>query len=178
MTIQIKDLSAYNESNSLKRLDVALALRSLEIGIFWQRTLFFWGFISLAFAAYATLQKNQHLLLVISGFGMVCSLVWTLLNRGSKYWKECWDQKVKNEEKGAIGLLFGKEEDRLHGGVWAAQRFSVTKLAIAVSDYIFLVWVALFLTQAYQACRALVVTKPLPAFIKSELIYAGSWAQS
>jgi len=70
----------------LKKYDVALATRNFEIELFWKRSLFFWGFIASAFVGYATLVK-EHLALavLIACFGFVCSVAWSLVNRGSKY---------------------------------------------------------------------------------------------
>ncbi len=129
-----------------RRFDLAVQVRAFEIGLFWQRSLFFWGFISSAFVGYAALRgRNPELGLVIACFGMVCSCAWTLLNRGSKYWQESWETKVEREEDGAIGKFFAQEEDVQDWKCcWLrARKFSVSKLAIALSDYVFLLWFSL-----------------------------------
>lgn len=143
--------------NPERRLEVALAARSFEIGLFWQRALFFWGFIAAAFIAYvAALGKGQKLLILISGFGMVCSVSWTLANRGSKYWQENWEQKVEAAEEAVTGPLFKREEPRQAKGIWlSGRRFSVSKLTIAVSDYVSLVWMALFVSQTFPVVLAI-----------------------
>jgi hypothetical protein len=95
-----------------KKLDIATEALSREIGLFWSRALFFWGFISAAFIAYAaSLGKSETLPLLIASFGMVCSFAWTLLNRGSKYWQESWEQKIERAEKDVIGSWFIVRED-------------------------------------------------------------------
>ncbi len=77
-----------------KSFDVAVKIRNFEIGLFWKRSIFFWGFISVAFVGYAALRTaNRDLGLVVACFGMVCSFSWTLVNRGSKYWQESWEKK-------------------------------------------------------------------------------------
>ena len=72
-----------------KMFETASEVRKFEITLFWTRSLFFWGFIAAAFVAIAALKNDQATLsLLISEFGVVCSLAWTLGNRGSKYWQE------------------------------------------------------------------------------------------
>ncbi|MFZ3323723.1 MAG: hypothetical protein WA190_15225 [Usitatibacter sp.] len=127
-----------------KRFDVAVASRNFEIDLFWKRSLFFWGFISAAFIGFATARASEasEVSVALATFGAICSAAWTLVNRGSKYWQEAWEQKVERSELQYLGAaLFAAEEDRLDKGVWlSARKYSVTKLAIALSDYIFLLW--------------------------------------
>lgn len=132
------------ERQDLARYQTALTTRQSEIDLFWKRSLFFWGFIAASFVAVVALEGKSHILsLVVSGFGMVCSLGWTLANRGSKYWQEQWESKIEAAEKNITGPWFGREEQRQDKGRWlSGARYSVSKIAIAVSDYVLLVWVA------------------------------------
>jgi len=104
-----------------------------------------------AFVAVAALEgKSGALSIAVSGFGMVCSLGWTLANRGSKYWQEQWESKIEDVEKNVTGPLFGREEPEQDKGWWlAGAQYSVSKLAIALSDYVLLMWVAVFLRQVW-----------------------------
>ena len=133
----------------MKRFDVALVTRQFEIDMFWKRSLFFWGFIGAAFVAVAALEgKSAPLSLLVSGFGMVCSLGWTLVNRGSKYWQEQWESKIEAVEDTITGPFFKERMKPQDKGWWLSGRqYSVSRIVIAVSDYVFLVWVAIFLRQ-------------------------------
>jgi hypothetical protein len=135
----------------VKRFEVSLQTRNLEIDLFWKRSLFFWGFISAAFIAYAALRQSE-LRIVVACFGMVCSCAWTLVNRGSKYWQENWETKVEHNETPIVGALFSKEEKRQpHKGWWLSGRqYSVSKLAIALSDYISVLWVAVVTSEVMR----------------------------
>jgi hypothetical protein len=114
----------------LKQFDVALATRQFEIDLFWKRSLFFWGFIVAAFVAVAALEgKSRSLSIIVSGFGMVSSLGWTLANRGSKYWQEQWEKKIEKVEDKITGPLFKQEEPQQDKG-----NFSTTGL---VGDRLF-----------------------------------------
>jgi hypothetical protein len=125
---------------------VALDTRNLEIQLFWSRSVFFWGFIAVAFAGYAALVRiNSGLSLVVATFGFVCSIAWTLVNRGSKYWQEAWEQKILRLEPQEPEPLFARvEPPDLTKGQWLRGRqFSVSKVAIALSDYSVILWAAL-----------------------------------
>jgi hypothetical protein len=91
-----------NTSDTQKKRILALAaeVRKFEIERFWARSIFFWGFIAAAFVAYAQLYNKdaKDSALIVACFGFVCSIAWTLANRGGKYWQEAWEQKVRSAE--------------------------------------------------------------------------------
>src|SRR5579862_2464549 len=100
--------------DAAKYFDVAADVRKFEIGLFWQRSLFFWGFIAAAFVGYVAIPKatGEQPRLGVACFGLVCSVAWTLLNRGSKYWQESWEKKVERHEVEVLGEeLFLRHED-------------------------------------------------------------------
>jgi len=133
--------------------EMAVQTRNFEIELFWKRSLFFWGFISVAFAAYASFRTHiPELAILFVCFGVVCSCAWTLLNRGSKYWQESWEQKVGElASTEAEKHLFSKEEDVMEKGFWLkARKYSVSKLVIALSDYICLLWLFLLIAETFN----------------------------
>lgn len=95
----------------------------------------FWGFIASAFIGFAnTSAKHPIFAIVICCFGFICSLSWTLVNRGSKYWYENWENKVKKLGGDEIKKLFEEKEPNTKVGLWTAQRFSVSRISIALSE--------------------------------------------
>ena len=137
------------EEQQKKRLDLAVQTRNFEIELFWKRSLFFWGFIAAAFAGYAGLHAtNAGLATAIGCFGLVCSFAWSLVTRGSKYWQEGWESKVDECELPLIGRFFAVEmKPQTHKGQWLQSRkFSVSKISIALSDYVFFLWICLITT--------------------------------
>src|ERR1700733_7998627 len=91
------------------RYDASVSALEFELEQFWKRSLFFWGFIGAAFVAFSTATAYQPLPLqsAIASFGFVCSTIWTLANRGSKYWYENWEDRPKETEKAVTGVLYG-----------------------------------------------------------------------
>jgi hypothetical protein len=133
-----------------QRFEVALQTRQLEISLFWQRSLFFWGFISAAFVAVAALKNDQPVLsLLVSGFGFVCSFSWTLVNRGSKYWQEQWETKIEMAERRVTGSFFRTRVEKQRKGWWGGREYSVSKVTIAVSDYVSFVWLCILVRQVW-----------------------------
>lgn len=138
-----------------KKYRIAIDTRNFEIGLFWRRSIFFWGFIGAAFVAYAAFHNaRSDVSFVIAGFGVICSLAWTLLNRGSKYWQEAWEQKVSRFEKKLGWKLFRKPEKIIHKGPWlSGEKYSVSKLAIVLSDYVLVLWVCLLVSDIINRCH-------------------------
>jgi hypothetical protein len=139
------------QQQEAQRFQAALQTRQFEIDLFWKRSVFFWGFIGAAFVGIAALKNEQPTLsLLIAGLGTVCSLSWTLVNRGSKYWQEQWESKVEDVEDFVTGPLFKRREPPQKEGWWLSGRqYSVSKLAIAISDYVLLVWIAIDARQVW-----------------------------
>ena len=129
-----------------KRYEVSLETRKFEIDLFWRRSIFFWGFIAAAFIAYASYSGdktyNPYLRIIISFFGFACSFCWTLVNRGSKYWQENWEHQVDIIEDKVTGPLFKIPAaiDTTKNWWLRARKYSVSKITIALSDYVVLVW--------------------------------------
>ncbi len=98
---------------------------------------------------------------------MVCSCAWTLVNRGSKYWQESWEKKVERFEVLSTGTMFAVEEVQQPKGFWlSGRKYSVSKLAIALSDYVFLLWLSIVIGEA--------VLPRVPACVQLWLRQAGA----
>lgn len=160
-----------------KRLEIAVATRAFEIELFWKRSIFFWGFISVAFAGYGAFRAaHSDLAIVVACFGLVCSTAWTLLNRGSKYWQENWETKVERYESDVTGPVFAVQEDVQPKGPWLqARRYSVSKLLIALSDYVLLIWLTLVGWEGYEFERHIALSVKdvgIVAFGVVSIVYA------
>ncbi|EKO3407991.1 hypothetical protein R1U54_000181 [Vibrio fluvialis] len=129
---------------------VAIATRNFEIDLYWKRSLFFWGFIATAALGYGSSllaeKPNHNLALLIACFGFICSLCWSLVNRGSKYWQEHWERKVTDFEETIGTTELFRAEDKLDDSksCWlGARKYSVSRIAIALSDFSLLIWLSL-----------------------------------
>ena len=133
-----------------KQYEMTIDERKLELGFFWQRSLFFWGFISVSFIGFAALKDQPESRLYISCFGVICSLTWTLGNRGSKYWYEAWEQKSTSRRFRSFdgGLYKMNMPIQEKYRILSARRYSVTRLAIALSDFTFIGWTMILVREA------------------------------
>jgi hypothetical protein len=115
--------------------------------------LFFWAFVASAFAGFGSVyERSPDLALIVAGFGAVCSAAWTLANRGSKYWQQTWEARVEELAGSVTGPLFNIDSPvQTDAILWLrARRFSVSKLTIALSDFVAFLWVLLALGQVLR----------------------------
>lgn len=99
-------------------LNVARDIRKFEIELFWKRGAYFWAFILGIYTAYfgiimyAINPQNIYLknlielpllhkiiLFILSFLGFVFCLSWVLVNKGSKFWQENWENHISILEK-------------------------------------------------------------------------------
>jgi len=140
------------------RYEASVSALEFELDQFWKRSLFFWGFIGAAFVAFATANGQPLMQGAIAGFGFVCSTTWTLANRGSKFWYESWELERRATEQPVTGTLYGRwhSKKKSSGLGWlTAERYSPSKLTIALSDYVATLWLGLLLSRAYLIGRAI-----------------------
>jgi len=145
-----------------KALDYALDIRKFEIELYWKRATYFWTFIAATLAGYAVIQRisDEHskgeLSLLLVCLGVIFSLAWYLVNRGSKFWQNNWERHVDMLEDVTIGPLYKiilSEEDPdkniLRKILTDAGTFSVTKINQILSFFVLMVWVLLFFKSYY-----------------------------
>jgi len=95
-----------------RALDLALDIRKYEINLYWQRAAYFWALIASAFAGYFAilssehLQNKEYLAFIISLIGLIFSWAWFLVNQGSKFWQENWENHVDMLEDEFVGPLY------------------------------------------------------------------------
>jgi hypothetical protein len=158
-----------------KRFQAAKEGRKYEIDKFWQRSAFFWVFIAASFVAFSKAEGLSRF--PFACFGFVSSFAWTLQNRGSKYWYEAWEEKIKRAELDVLGEpLFNRIEAKQSKGLWGAADFSVTKLTIALSDFVTLIWFVLIVqsTDFFEQFRRQHRTGLYAVGIVTTLIYCAS----
>lgn len=124
--------------------DKVWEIRNFEIDKFWTRAAYFWGFIVLIFGGYIsviTSSKNlaeTHLDLFLLCLGLLFSLAWLLVIRGSKCWQENWESHIDMLEDFVSGPIY----KTIHYG--DRPFFSVSKLNEIMALAVLFVWVALF----------------------------------
>jgi len=135
-----------------RALSLALDIRKFEIGLYWQRAAYCWALIAAAFAGYFAvlaaekLTDRYYLAFVIGCIGLVFTWAWYLINRGSKFWQENWENHVDLLEDASVGPLY---KTILHrpGNMTRSPvgplPVSVSQVNLAVSIFTLLIWGAL-----------------------------------
>ncbi len=146
------DVSRSNPDQKKLMLQYAAEARRFEIERFWQRSLFFWGFIGAAFITYGVLSDDRHsdrvATLCVSVFGFLASVAWLLVNRGSKYWQEAWEAKVEIVETHVLGApLFSNIEPIESQGLLGAGPYSVSRLTSILSIMSIIIWAIIICRQ-------------------------------
>ena len=140
-----------------KALDRALENRKYEIELYWKRAAYFWTFIAATFAGYIALQASSapnvnQMAFLLANVGVVFSLAWFCVNRGSKFWQENWEYHVDLLEDNIQGPLYKVVTNRqrpstkweyVNHGLTGPDSLSVSKINQLVSFFVTLIWVLL-----------------------------------
>ena len=178
------------DSKLSKALEVALDIRKFEIELYWKRATYFWVFIALAFTGYALIYLNKNEFLndldfmtirtLVSGYGMIFSFSWYIVNRGSKFWHNNWERHVDFLENDLIGNLYKTviSKDNLSKyNPFSEYAFSVSKVNLLLSFSIFFLWIFVFLRDVidfykvldvsiYTVCFVIIILSVLVFIIK------------
>ena len=128
--------------DKLEAYKIAIDTRNLEIKLFWQRSLFFAAFTSAIFVGYSGAGIEAFQKLLLSSLGFLLSFAWLLANRGSKYWYESWETKIEEIEEDYDLKLFGPwKKPQTKFFLYTSRLYSVSKIAMYVTDLIFIGWV-------------------------------------
>ncbi len=138
-------------------LAVALDERARELEFYWKRTTYAWTLTGAVFAGYFALAKeaarDYSVLGVVACIGVVSSVAWWCLNRGSKYWQENWELQVDLLELEHHGPLHRINPDVAQYRLWKIHRpypFSVTKINQLLSLFVVVVWLVLLVDDVRQ----------------------------
>lgn len=122
-------------------------IRKFEIELYWKRATYFWAFQVAIFAGLtASLAKDFQLAFLTPVFtliGVVTSLAWHYVNKGSKFWQENWELHIDLLEKECTGNLYKSvlcyAEDK--NDAYSVSRINLTTSLVFVGVWSFLfVW--------------------------------------
>jgi hypothetical protein len=143
-----------------RALEHALDIRKFEIALYWQRAAYFWALIAIAAAGYflvlgqTGLPDSHFLAFVVANAGFVFTWAWFLVNRGSKFWQENWENHVDMLEDGIVGPLYKtvlhRPQDPNLTETWVTGPLpiSTSKINQWVSVFALLIWVVLLVHAA------------------------------
>ncbi len=101
------------EGNKQEVFKQIVDIRKFEIELYWKRTYFFWTIIASIIAGYfLALSKADNssnslkILFSLANLGLIFSIGWYFVNRGSKYWQVNWEKHMDTIEDDVIGPLY------------------------------------------------------------------------
>lgn len=129
ISLVFDDLKKGDESSLVgKALKTALDIRKFEIELFWKRGTYYWAFILAAFTTHFALlgfffDRGSGRIFCLEEFcdlpgialfslvinAMFCfifSFSWVLVNKGSKFWQENWEEHIYQLENNVMGRLY------------------------------------------------------------------------
>lgn len=90
-----------------------LDFRKFEIELYWKRAAYYWTFIAGIIAGFflisSSSKANDELIklrFLLNCLGIVFSMGWYCVNRGSKYWQENWESHLDIMEDKVFGPLY------------------------------------------------------------------------
>lgn len=137
ITIQQKTIDALCGSKLDRAYNATSDIRKFEISLFWQRALFFWGFITVTYTAYFTVLTKVYAngegenspyshgelpLIALAALGLFFCFSWLLANIGSKHWQQNWEDHLDLLEDNVTGPLYK---------TYRAKSYSVSKIVTA-----------------------------------------------
>lgn len=151
--------------------------RDLEISNLWQRSVFLAVFLTLTFTGYGILFKtlledcaNTNLIhigaMALSLIGLIFSIIWIMMGKGSKAWYEVYENAITEYEKkywNELGFPARKDglDTKYRMGMMCAKElnstltsvkggaFSPSKLNIMIGQIFLIIWIIVFLVHTY-----------------------------
>jgi hypothetical protein len=126
-----------------RALERAWVTRNFEIDKFWQRSQFFWLFNAAVFGAYGAVKISfppriyetiPYIELYLILLGIIVSVAWLLVIKGSKFWQENWEAHIDHLEDAITGPL--------HKTVYTKGKnaFSVSRINESLAVVVIVVW--------------------------------------
>jgi len=135
-----------------RRLEKILDIRKFEIDLYWKRATYFWAFIAASLTGYGLTMVSQNpsadgvlkFQFIIICLGLIFSLAWYLVNKGSKFWQENWERHLDLAEDEVIGPLYKTTISKeTYSSFWSptkAYAASVSKVNQILSLFVLLIW--------------------------------------
>lgn len=120
--------------------------RDFEINKFWSRAAYFWGFIVLTFGAYISdftkQNRIEYIELYIVCMGLVFSVAWLFVIKGSKSWQENWEKHIDKLENYVSGPIYKIV-------YYKNTIYSVSKINEILSFSVILLWCGILFNYLY-----------------------------
>ena len=123
---------------------ITMANRDREIALLWTRSNAMWLIVAVCFAAYGVVREDILSSIAVAIVGFMSSASWACLLAGSKWWQECWEQKVQQVAPEKYKQFLTKSEV-VTGEVWLFKltRYSPAKIMILLACFLIILWASI-----------------------------------
>jgi len=141
--------SARQEDWQREALKQAHDIRKFEIDLYWKRAAYFWTFIAATFAGFVVVHREPNTFRIsytIACLGLIFSLAWYFVNRGSSAWQRNWEAHVDLLEDEVMGPLHKTVINRRTYEFWdlaGPYAFSPSRINQLLSLVVSIVWILL-----------------------------------
>jgi hypothetical protein len=154
---------------SFKECKLALAqvldIRKFEIELYWKRATYNWAFVAAILAGYFTVSSSMtsvssptellKLQYLLECLGLVFSVAWYFVNRGSKYWQANWERHLDLLEEKVYGPLYRTNAKKSYFRarffhLLGPFPFSPTKINHLLGVFMIFIWIALVIEYAVK----------------------------
>jgi hypothetical protein len=158
-------LQNFSGERRKEALKYAHDIRKFEIELYWKRATYFWTFIGAAFAGYFALQRDGDIAndYVVTCLGLLFSLGWYLVNRGSGSWQRNWEKHVDLLEDAVTGPLYKTLIDRRSYKFFNLAEpysFSPSRINNILALSVIFIWIVLIGRTLWKAKGYLPITVP------------------
>lgn len=145
-----------------RRLEKILDIRKFEIDLYWRRATYFWAFIAASLTGYGLTITSKtpnadgvlKFQFIVICLGLIFSIAWYLVNKGSKFWQENWEKHLDLTEDNVIGPLYKTTiNKKTYSSFWNPTKpyaVSVSKVNQILSLFVLLIWVCLTIHFIYE----------------------------
>ncbi len=126
-------------------------VRKFEIDLYWKRATYFWTLIAALFAGYFALLKtgdsveSSH---IVACLGLILSVAWYLVGRGSKFWQQNWEMHLdclEDEFTGPLHKTVFNQEELWFFNLVGAYAYSPSKINQTVGLSVIAIWAVLII---------------------------------
>ncbi len=185
-----------------KALKYAHEIRQFEIRLYWQRSLFFWGFIVVLLSGFFLLlskwgellmtdSATQDVLVIKAIFfgitivGFLITYAWLFIERGSSAWQENWENHIDYLEDDITGRLH-KTVIGSPNNFFSLKKIHRTVIGIICFSWFFLgissFWIFTTLNDVYIHALLIFLIVSFPIFIEMQwrgfLVVPNCWRTS
>lgn len=152
-------LNAFSDETQMKAaFNQVLDMRKFEIDLYWKRTTFFWTILGAILAGYFLVLSriatngsvSYKIIFSLGCLGLIFTVGWYFVNRGSKYWQVNWEKHLNILEDKIMGPLYKTtiNKEYYFKRFWslsAPYPFSVSKLNQVLNLILIAFWLILLL---------------------------------